>query len=104
MEVRTRIATYLVRIGRADGSRQEDWDVAQVAYLTARHLLKKHLPNPDFSEELTMAIHAASEDLRRCSALLHDWPATQAQAERVLPVVLRVLQQLKEYRGSPGVR
>ncbi|MFC7668534.1 hypothetical protein ACFQT0_15020 [Hymenobacter humi] len=40
MEVRTRIATYLVRIGRADGSRQEDWDVAQVAYLTARHLLK----------------------------------------------------------------
>ncbi|MFC7668533.1 hypothetical protein ACFQT0_15015 [Hymenobacter humi] len=51
-----------------------------------------------------MAIHAASEDLRQCGALLHDWSTTQAQAERVLPVVLRVLQQLKELRGSADVR
>jgi hypothetical protein len=94
MEERMLMAACLAHIKRADGSLEKDWSVAQIAQRGAREALKKYQAHPLLPDKLTEEAFAASEDLRTQSDLEHDWSATQAQAERVLPVVMRLLYVL----------
>jgi hypothetical protein len=95
MEERVLMAACLAHIKRADGSLAKDWDIAQTAQRSAHEVLKKYQAHAQLPDQLTEAAFGASEDLRTHPALSLDWPATQAQAERVLPVVMHLLYILE---------
>jgi hypothetical protein len=101
MEERLLMAACLAHIKRADGSLEKDWSVAQIAQREAYDVLKKYQVHAHLPDSLTEAAFAASEDLRARPATGLDWPATQAQAERVLPVVMRLLYVL-DTLARPG--
>jgi hypothetical protein len=94
MNKRVRLAAYLAHTRRADGSWTADWTVARLAGREARYLLRKHLAHAELSQELTVAVHAASEDLRASTLFTADWYDVQAQLLRVLPVVQKLLRTL----------
>ena len=91
MEERVLLAACLAHIKRADGSQAKDWSIAQTAWRASSEILKKYQAHSDLPDGLTEAAFAASEDLRTSAASGYNWPAAQAQAERVLPVVQQVL-------------
>jgi hypothetical protein len=95
MEERVLLAACLAHLKRADGSLDKDWSIAHIAWRGAHDLLRKHLAHAQLPDQLTELAFAASEDLRTGPPSPHDWPATQAQAERVLPVVMRLLYVLE---------
>ncbi len=101
MEERMLMAACLAHIKRADGTLDKDWSIAQIAQRGAREVLRKYQAHAHLPDTLTEAAFAASEDLRAHPGLSLDWPATQAQAERVLPVVMRLLYVLGT-AASPG--
>lgn len=94
MEERVLLAACLAHLKRADGSLEKDWSIAQIAWRGAHDLLKKNLAHAQLPDQLTELAFAASEDLRASSPGSLDWPATQAQAVRVLPVVMQLLYVL----------
>ncbi|MDO7846677.1 hypothetical protein Q5H92_09940 [Hymenobacter sp. M29] len=95
MEERMLMAACLAHIRRAGGSLEKDWSIAQIAQRGAHEVLKKYQAHAHLPDNLTEAAFAASEDLRTPPpAAGLDWPATQAQAARVLPVVMRLLYVL----------
>jgi hypothetical protein len=94
MEERLLMAACLAHIKRADGSLEKDWSIAQIAQRGAHEVLKKYQAHALLPDQLTEDAFAASEDLRTQPAPGLDWPATQAQAERVLPVVMHLLYVL----------
>ena len=94
------VAGYLAHLKRADGSLSKDWAMARLAWATARDVLKKHVADVRLPEDLTVAAHEALEDVRRNDSIRLEWAAAQAQAQRVLPVVLRVLTVLAETPSS----
>ena len=63
-------------------------------------MLKKYQAHAHLPDKLTEEAFAASEDLRIHPAVAMDWQATQAQAERVLPVVMRLLYVLGTLASS----
>ena len=85
------MAACLGHIKRADGSLEKDWSIAEIAWRGAYDVLRKYQAHAYLPDKLMEEAFAASEDLRTRLALALDWPATQAQAERVLPVVMRLL-------------
>ncbi|MBO2009593.1 hypothetical protein [Hymenobacter negativus] len=101
MEERMLMAACLAHIKRADGTLEKDWSIAQIAQRGAYDVLKKYQAHAHLPDTLTEEAFAASEELRRQPAVGLDWPATQAQAERVLPVVMRLLYVLSTLAG-PG--
>jgi hypothetical protein len=99
-EERVLMAACLAHIKRADGSLDKDWSVAEIAWRGAHDLLKKYLAYAHLPDKLTEDLFEASEDLRtRSSPSGRDWVATQAQAERVLPVVMRLLYVIPKLRS-----
>ncbi|GAA4369309.1 hypothetical protein GCM10023185_42840 [Hymenobacter saemangeumensis] len=98
-EERLFLAACLAHIKRADGSLAKDWSLAETARRGADDLLKRYLASPTLPDQLTEQAYRASEDLRTSPADSHNWPATQAQAERVLPVAMRVLYVLSTAAG-----
>ena len=94
MDERMLMAACLAHIKRADGTLDKDWSVAQIAHRGAREVLQKYQAHAHLPDQLTEQAFAASEDLRAHPAPVADWPAAQAQAERVLPVVMRLLYVL----------
>jgi hypothetical protein len=75
--------------------------VARLASREARYLLRKHLAHADLSQDLTVAVHAASEDLRASALFTTDWSDVQAQLLRVLPVVQKLLRTLASLKQAP---
>ncbi len=102
MHERLILAVGLLYIQRAEGTQPKDWAIARLTWLTAREVLHKHLPNTQLSDELTTAIHAASEDLRASALPSRDWTAVTAQAQRIIPVAQRVLRTLAEVEACPA--
>ena len=108
MHERLILAVGLLYIQRAAGTQSKDWAIARLTWLTANQVLHKHLPSTQLPDELTTAIHAASEDLRASALPSRDWTAIAAQAQRVIPVAQRVLRTLAEVEActattlSPG--
>ena len=100
MEERMLMAACLAHIKRADGSLEKDWSVAQIAQRGAHDVLRKYQAHAHLPDKLTEDAFAASEDLRTHPAVGLDWLATQAQAERVLPVVMRLLYVLGTLAGT----
>jgi hypothetical protein len=90
-EERVFLAACLAHIKRADGSQAKDWCLADTARRGATELLRRYLASPLLSDELTERAYAALEDMRTDAVDEQDWPATQSQAERVLPVVIQLL-------------
>lgn len=101
MEERLLMAACLAHIKRADGSLEKDWSIAQIAQRGAHEVLRKYQAHALLPDQLTEVAFAASEDLRTQPALALDWPATQAQAARVLPIVMHLLYVLGTLPG-PG--
>jgi hypothetical protein len=93
-EERLFLAACLAHLKRADGSQAKDWSLAENAHRGALELLRKYLASPLLPDALTERAYAALEDLRRDTPQERDWPTTQAQAERVLPVVIQLLYVL----------
>jgi len=93
-EERLFLAACLAHIKRADGSQAKDWSLAETAHRGASDLLKKYLASPLVPDTLTERIYAALEILRTNTPAEREWHATQAQAERVLPVVIQLLYVL----------
>ncbi|MBF9143495.1 hypothetical protein [Hymenobacter properus] len=104
MEERLLMAACLAHIKRADGTLDKDWSIAHIAQRGASEVLRKHQAHPYLPDQLTEDAFAASEDLRTRPGAALDWPATQAQAARVLPVVMRLLYVLSTLpdAGSPA--
>jgi hypothetical protein len=90
-EERVFLAACLAHLKRADGSQPKDWCLADTARRGAAELLRKHLASPRLADGLTERAYAALEDLRTNPVEERDWSATQAQAERVLPVAMQLL-------------
>jgi|GEM_PF-7085994 len=93
-EERLFLAACLAHIKRADGSQAKDWSLAETARRGAADLLKKYLASPVLPDTLTERAYVALEDLRANPVAERDWPATQDQAERVLPIVIQLLYVL----------
>ena len=93
-EERVFLAACLAHIKRADGSQAKDWCLADTARRGATELLRKYLASPLLSDGLTERAYAALEDVRTDTIDARDWPATQYQAERVLPVAIQLLYVL----------
>ena len=100
MEERMLMAACLAHIKRADGSLEKDWSIAQIAQRSTHDVLKNYQAHVHLPDTLTEEAFAASEDLRTHPAVAMDWQATQAQAERVLPVVMRLLYVLGTLASS----
>ena len=100
MEERMLMAACLAHIKRADGSLEKDWSIAQIAQRGAHDVLKKYQAHAHLPDTLTEEAFAASEALRTHPAVAMDWQATQAQAERVLPMVMRLLYVLGTLASS----
>ena len=98
------LAACLAHIKRADGSQEKDWSIARTAWRESQDILKKYQAHSHLPDALTEAAFAASEDLRTPAASGPSWPAAQAQAERVLPVVQRVLYMMGSLPGSAAHR
>lgn len=88
------LAVYLAHIKLGDGSRLAHWAKVRYSGELAYSLLCQHLLHPQLPDELMLAAHQASEDLRARLPRGCSWEAAQAQAIRVLPVALRVLSVL----------
>ncbi|RZK26488.1 MAG: hypothetical protein EOO63_14625 [Hymenobacter sp.] len=88
------LAVYLAHIKLGDGSRLAHWAKVRYSGELAYALLCQHLLHPQLPDELMLAAHQASEDLRARLPRGCSWEAAQAQAIRVLPVALRVLSVL----------
>ncbi|GAB3876046.1 hypothetical protein GCM10028824_33010 [Hymenobacter segetis] len=93
-EERLFLGACLAHLKRADGSQANDWSLAETARRGAAELLTTYLASPRLPDALTERAHAALEDLRLGTPEDRDWPATQAQAERVLPVAMQLLYVL----------
>jgi hypothetical protein len=96
MNNRLLLAAYLAHVRRADGSWPSDWTFARLAINQARRVLRQHLTDARLPHSLTIKAYAASEDLRASAPVATDWPKTQAQVVRVLPVVQRLLRTLAD--------
>jgi hypothetical protein len=94
IEERLFLGACLAHLKRADGGQAKDWSLAETAHRSAAELLTKYLASPRLPDALTDRAHAALEDLRAGTPEDRNWPATQAQAERVLPVAMQVLYVL----------
>lgn len=95
-EERLFLAACLAYLKRADGSQGRDWSLAETARRGAADLLRKYLASSLLPDTLTERVYAALEDLRSNPAGERDWPATLAQAERVLPVAIHLLYVLQQ--------
>lgn len=93
-EERLFLGACLAHLKRADGGQAKDWCLAETALRGAAELLTKYLASPRLSDALTDRAHAGLEDLRAGTSEGRDWLATQAQAERVLPIAMQVLYVL----------
>jgi hypothetical protein len=93
-EERLFLAACLAHLNRADGSQAKDWSLAETAHRGASDLLRKYLASPVLPDPLTERVYEALEDLRRAPTEERDWSATQAQAARVLPMVIQLLYVL----------
>ena len=93
-EERLFLAACLAHIKRADGSQAKDWSLAETAHRGASDLLRKYLASPLLTDVLTERAYGALEDLRTDTPEARHWHASQAQAERVLPVVIQLLYVL----------
>jgi len=100
MEERMLMAACLAHIKRADGTLEKDWSIAGIARRGAHEVLRKYQAHALLPDKLTEDAFAASEDLRTQPAAALDWPATQAQAGRVLPVVMHLLYVLGTLSGA----
>lgn len=85
------LAVYLAHIKLGDGSRLAHWAKTRYSSELAQVLLRQHLLHPQLPDDLMLAAHRASEDLRARLPRGCAWEQAQAQAIRVLPVALRVL-------------
>ncbi|MGI4883716.1 MAG: hypothetical protein ACRYFR_02010 [Janthinobacterium lividum] len=96
------LAYCLEHLEQADGNQAHDWAVARLATARAQQVLRRHLVSPRLPNWLTVAAHAASEELRAAAArdwratTRPDWRTAAAQARRVVPVALRVLAALPD--------
>ena len=99
-EQRLHLAVYLAHIRLGDGTRLAHWAKTRYSCTLARQLLRHYLLHPQLTDELMTTAHQASEALRARPELDHCWTAAQAQATRVLPVALRVLNVLCAPRWS----
>lgn len=93
-EERLFLAACLAHIKRADGSQAKDWSLSETAHRGASDVLRKYWASPLLPDTLTERAYTVLEDLRTDTPDERNWHASQAQAERVLPVVIQLLYVL----------
>jgi hypothetical protein len=87
-------------LGAAAGT-PADWVVLRLLCASAQQVLRATLADPRLPDELTVSAHAASEALRAYAPVAGgDWAAAQALAQRVGPVVRRLLDAVAARQPS----